>query len=149
MRKSFLLFTGLTGLVLGSLAFTDKGDDPKYKNLKILPKDITEKQLDSVMDHFTASLNVKCGFCHVRTADKKEWNFPADDNKHKLIARQMMTMTNELNKKYFDYTGSVEPEKMDATLMVTCYTCHNGKKEPLTIPVKKEEKPATAPGQGK
>jgi hypothetical protein len=149
MNKSFLFFTALAALVLGSLAFTGKGDDPKYKNLKILPKDITEQQMDSVMDHFTASLNVKCGFCHVRTADKKEWNFAADDNKHKLIARQMMTMTNELNKKYFDYTGDIDPAKMNTSLMVTCYTCHNGRKEPLAIPVKKEEKQASPTGQGR
>jgi hypothetical protein len=145
MKKSLTVLSGITALVLASLAFTGKGDEPKYKNLKILPKNITKVQMDSVMHHFTDAMNVKCNFCHVRTADGKEWNFPADDNKHKLIAREMMKMTNDINKKYFDLAGGAK--NLDAKLMVTCYTCHNGKKEPLTIPPKKENtRPVPPPG---
>jgi len=129
MKKSFLVIAAFTAMIMLSLAFT-KPDDPGFKNLKILPKNITKEQLDSVMNNFTASLGVKCNFCHVRTADKKEWNFPADDNKHKLIAREMLTMTEKINKKYFDVTG----KGLGASQMVTCYTCHNGKPEPQVTP---------------
>ena len=129
MKKSFLVITAFMVMIVLSLAFT-KPDEPRYKNLKILPKNITKPQLDSVMDNFTASLGVKCNFCHVRTADKKEWNYPADDNKHKLIARKMLTMTAKINKKYFDVTG----KGLGASQMVTCYTCHNGKPEPAVTP---------------
>jgi hypothetical protein len=120
---------GFVAMISGSLAFTN--DDPIYKNLKVLPKRTTRHQMDSIMQHFTVSLNVKCNFCHVRKEDK--WDFASDDNKHKLVARNMMKMTDKINKKYFDVTGG---KGLDAHLMVTCYTCHNGRPEPLTGPVK-------------
>jgi len=130
MKKSLFVTLGICGLVFLSLAFTGK-EDPLYKNLKVLPKNINKEQLDSVMHHFTDALNVKCNFCHVRNADNTAWDFPSDVNKHKLVARDMMKMTNKINDKYFDYAGS--PRNLDTRLMVTCYTCHNGKKEPATL----------------
>ena len=137
MKKSLLVTLGLCGLVLASLAFTGKGEDPIYKNLKVLPKNITKEQMDSVMHHFTDALSVKCNFCHVRNAENTEWDFPSDANKHKLIARDMMKMTDNINDKYFDYTGS--KRDLNTKLMVTCYTCHNGKKEPATLVPKTEK----------
>ncbi len=132
MKKTAFVTLAFASLVAVSCAVTQMKsagpENPQYKNLKILPKDITHQQMDSVMHHFTASLNVKCNFCHVFNAEKKEMNWVADDNKHKLVARQMMTMTNELNKKYFDQTGSAM--NLSSQLAVTCYTCHNGAKEP-------------------
>jgi hypothetical protein len=136
MKKSFLVISAIVCVVAVSCAVANVQGEQLYKNLRILPKDITKPQLDSVMKHFTTSLNVKCNFCHVRTEDGKEWNFPADDNKHKLVARDMMRMTNELNKNYFDLTGA--KGNLSTPLMVTCYTCHNGMKEPATKPPQKE-----------
>ena len=127
MRKSALVIAGFIALITISLAFTEP-QDRIYKNLKVLPKDITKTQMDSVMQSFTAALGVKCNFCHMRTADNKDWDFASDGNKHKLVARDMIKMTKKINKKYFDVTG----KGMNASLMVTCYTCHNGKPEPAT-----------------
>jgi hypothetical protein len=135
MRKSVLVIAGFVALISVSLAFTDATQERIYKNLKVLPKDITKPQLDSVMQHFTASLGVKCNFCHVRTADNKDWDFPSDANKHKLIAREMMEMTTKINKKYFDMTG----KGLNASLMVSCYTCHNGKPEPAVKPARPQQ----------
>ncbi|MGN6165218.1 MAG: c-type cytochrome [Flavisolibacter sp.] len=129
MKKSLLVTLGLVAMVALSLAFT-KQEDPKYKNLKVLPKDITEEQLDSVMHHFTASLNVKCNFCHVRKEGEAHPDFASDDNKHKLVARDMMKMMDKINDKYFNVTGA--KKSLDAQLMVTCYTCHHGSTEPAT-----------------
>jgi hypothetical protein len=134
MKKSFVVILSMAVLILVSLAFTQK-EEPLYKNLKVLPKNITKLQMDSVMQHFTAALGVKCNFCHMRTEDNKGWNFPSDDNKHKLVAREMIKMTTKINDKYFNVTGA---KKLDAKLMVTCYTCHNGKTDPLTRPVRAE-----------
>jgi hypothetical protein len=134
MKKSALVVSSFALMIITSLAFTK--DDPTYKNLKVLPKNITKEQMDSVMHHFTNSLGVKCNFCHVRTADGKDWNFAADDNKHKLVARKMITMTNKINDKYFDVTGK---KTLDAKLMVSCYTCHHGKTDPETKPPIQEQ----------
>jgi len=134
MKKSFLIVAGFAAVVILSLAFTEP-QDRIYKNLKVLPKDITKPQMDSVMQSFTAALGVKCNFCHVRTADNKDWDFASDGNKHKLIAREMIEMTTKINKKYFDVTG----KGVNASLMVTCYTCHNGKPEPATKPARPQQ----------
>jgi hypothetical protein len=139
MKKTFLVTLGFAALIGSSLAFTGAGDDPVYKNLKILPKNITKPQMDSVMKSFTVALGVKCNFCHVRNEEANTWDFPSDANKHKLIAREMMKMTTKINDKYFDVAGG--SKNLNAALMVTCYTCHNGRKEPLTVaPVKEEQR---------
>ncbi|HEX2609201.1 MAG TPA: c-type cytochrome [Flavisolibacter sp.] len=128
MKRSFLVTLCFTLLIASSLAFTK--DDPLYKNLKVLPKNITKPQMDSVMHHFTGSLNVKCSFCHVRNDSTKTTDFASDENKHKLIARDMMRMTNKINDQYFNLTGA--KRDLNTPLMVTCYTCHHGSTEPET-----------------
>jgi len=144
MRKTVLVIAGFVALISMSLAFTEP-NDRIYKNLKVLPKDITKPQMDSVMQSFTAALGVKCNFCHVRTADNTDWDFPSDANKHKLISRDMMKMTNKINKKYFDMTG----KGLNASLMVTCYTCHNGKPEPATRAPRPQQNKSAADTTGK
>jgi len=86
----------------------------KYKNLKVLPQDITKEQMNDIMDAWCASLNVSCNFCHVKG------NMAADDKDEKVIARKMVTMTNEINEKYFGKDSGT----------VSCMTCHNGKANP-------------------
>ena len=134
MKRTSLVTVGLIVMIAVSLAFTK--DDPVYKNLKVLPKNITKQQMDSVMHHFSNSLGVRCNFCHMRNDSTKAWDFASDENKHKLAAREMMKMMDKINDKYFDVTGG----KRDITtqLMVTCYTCHRGSTEPATRPVMQE-----------
>ena len=121
---------GLFSMILLFSAFTK--DEPRYKNLKVLPKDITKEQMDSVMHHFSLSLGVRCNFCHVRNDSAKTWDFASDDNKHKLAARNMLKMMEKINDKFFDVTGG--KRNLNTKLMVTCYSCHHGATEPATIP---------------
>ncbi|HYO22525.1 MAG TPA: c-type cytochrome [Flavisolibacter sp.] len=136
MKKSLSIILTLIFMVAVASAFTKA--DPGYKNLKILPKDITGQQMDSVMNHFSQSLNVGCEFCHVKQTvnNNDDWDWASDKNKHKLVARDMMKMTNKLNDEYFPYSGKAE--NMSTILTVTCFTCHNGSKEPETRPKKKD-----------
>jgi hypothetical protein len=131
MPRSFCILLSLIFLGAISMAFTT--DDPVWKNLKILPKHITEKQLDSVMHHYSASLNVGCDYCHVENKATGEWDMASDEKKHKLRAREMMKMTDKINDKYFDVTGG--KRDLDTRLMVTCYTCHHGSTDPEVKPV--------------
>jgi hypothetical protein len=130
MKKILYVTLAFVGLVAVSCAVTNQASNSQYQNLKVLPKDTSKEQMDSVMHHFTASLNVKCNFCHTFNADTKKMDFVSDANKHKGIARQMMTMTNDLNKKYFNHTGGAIT--LSSQLAVTCFTCHNGAKEPAS-----------------
>jgi hypothetical protein len=125
-----------------TMSFAILKDDPKYKNLKVLPKNTTKKEMDSVMHHFTTALSVRCNFCHQFNQEQKAMDFASDANEHKKTAREMMKMTNKLNAKYFDVKDS---KKLTARLEVTCYTCHNGKAEPGRIPAPQprgEQRPA-------
>jgi hypothetical protein len=104
-------------------------DDDGFKNLKVLPKNISEKHLDSVMGEFSISLGVRCGFCHARKADttKRGLDFASDKKDEKNIARNMYKMTAYLNATYFNWNNSTRP---DTIHYVVCYTCHRGAHEP-------------------
>ena len=110
------------------------------QNLKVLPKNTTKQQLDSVMKHFTVALGVKCNFCHVYNQEQKSMDFASDGNNHKDVARYMMKMTNKINEKYFEVKKA---ERMDADLEVSCYTCHSGKAHPAKFAPKPQSQ-ATA-----
>ena len=124
-----ILFIAILSLI--SLAATvpqqQQEKEPfKAKNLKVLPKDISYEELDSIMDGFKAALGVKCGFCHAPSKDNpKKLDFASDEKKHKIIAREMMEMTAKINKKYFK-----EEQEKHGVAAVQCATCHRGKPEP-------------------
>ena len=100
-------------------------DTGLFKNLKVLPKDITKERLDTIMHKFNAALGVRCNFCHVFSNGKPD--FPNDEKSEKNIARYMMTMTAEINTKYFNPENSTRP---DTISFVRCVTCHNGRPHP-------------------
>ena len=102
-----------------------------YKNIKIL-KDLPADQVIPIMRKIDASLGVRCDFCHVVTNGPggRHEGFEKDDKPMKGVARQMMTMTGDLDKK-------VKVVKAK----VTCFTCHHGRAEP-------ENNAPEAPGPG-
>ncbi len=98
----------------------------KYKNLKVLPADITQEQLRSTMKGFALSLGVRCSFCHVGVEGQPStFDFASDANPHKNVARAMLRMTKRLNDELPTVSGHKDAK-------VTCYTCHRGAKEPVT-----------------
>lgn len=99
--------------------------NPSFKNLKVLPKDISDEALEGTMQSFNAALGVKCSFCHAAGTDNK-LDFASDANPHKNTARAMMKMTMGINKKYF---GTKNP----AEFSVNCATCHNGNEKPVKV----------------
>ena len=102
-------------------------DPPLFKNLKVLPKNISDEDLDLVMDKFKYALNVKCNYCHVRNDSAKKFDFASDAKPEKETARDMMRMTYNINKKYFNFNKSKGvPET------VTCLTCHQKNPMPVT-----------------
>ena len=115
--------------IVAGIAATTPPEAPKYKNLKILPKNISKEDLDKVMDHFKAALGVKCSFCHAPSKDTaQKWpDFASDDKPEKLIARKMMKMTSKINKKFFSDNKN---EQGVAVPAVECMTCHRGSPHP-------------------
>lgn len=99
----------------------DKPSEQEYKNIKVL-KGVQAKEIVPAMQLMSASLGVGCDFCHV-SSEKGEWPMEKDDKPEKDTARDMITMTRDLNAKYFD--GRME---------VTCATCHQGRSHPRSVP---------------
>jgi hypothetical protein len=100
----------------------------QFENLKVLPKDISSKDLQGIMaDDFEDGLGVSCGFCHASAAGGHGLDFASDVKPEKEIARRMMRMTLDLNKKYFKVH---KPRIGSNTLTITCATCHKGEPFP-------------------
>ena len=127
MTRSLGVMAGIMALLVICYSFTT-ADEPLYKNLKVLPKNTTKPQLDSVMRHFTRALGVRCNYCHVQVEGQRELNFVSDAEPMKDEARYMMKMQNKINKKFFHIK---HPDRFDTKLEVTCYGCHHGASKPV------------------
>jgi len=139
-RKTIVVSAALIAFVLISVAFSTP-PERKFKNLKILPKNISEKELDSVMHGFTRGLGVRCDFCHVPTADHK-MDFASDEKPEKNIARKMMKMARKINRKYFNYEKDEQGKVVQA---LTCYSCHHGEPHPAKMPPPRTGQPNQGP----
>ena len=139
-RKKLNLLLGLT--IAGALiiqSFNVQQQQPrKLKNIKVFPATATYEEVDHAMDQFKVDLGVKCNYCHAPEKDNPRKNdMPSDANPKKDIARDMMRMTDEMNKKYIATIKHTEQDTAKIQL-VTCNTCHRGTPKPFG-------KPAVAP----
>lgn len=122
MKQSIKLILILTFANFASVFFVSKGKTQsktetagqKFKSIKVL-NDMPADQMGKVMNMMSASLGVNCKFCHA----SNDGDYEKEGFEHKDIARQMLKMTFDLNKTYFEG----RPE-------ITCATCHQGKPMP-------------------
>ena len=110
MKLAFPAAGLLLGMHIPLLAQQPQSLDEKtaeqvYKNIQVL-KGTPADQLGQSMHVIKGSLGLDCEECHVVGA------FDKDDKPLKFVARQMMQMVADLNKKSF----GGQP-------IVTCYTC--------------------------
>jgi hypothetical protein len=136
-KKTFSVVSVLIAGIIISVAATkptpsviitnDAGasDTGVFKNLQVLPKDISKDSLDTIMHHFTKALGVRCNFCH--TMGNGKMDFASDDKEEKGIARYMIKMTAGINSTYFNFDKSERP---DTITTIKCQTCHHGNPHP-------------------
>ena len=84
--------------------------------LEVLPAKLTEKEVKQIMLGWARALDVKCNHCHELS------DFSAD-TEHKLVARKMARMVNDVNQKHL----------AKYKVQVSCVTCHRGKDHPPTL----------------
>ncbi len=128
--KSFNKLRAITGLALFifiGIAAVKQPQHDTFKNLQVLPKNITEDSLVKIMDGFSVSLGVDCKYCHVQDKKADSLIFDKDDKPEKEIARKMIRMTMDINKNYFQYNEEVTVEQVQA---INCFTCHRGEPRP-------------------
>ena len=92
-----------------------------FKNVKVL-NDIPVDEFMGTMGLFSAALSYCCGDCHIGAGGSNP-DWASDKNPRKVIARQMTTMVNTINKSNFGGANKV-----------TCWTCHRGSPSPSVTP---------------
>jgi hypothetical protein len=118
---------------------------PPFKNLKVLPKDISRADLIANMKFFSQSLGVRCTYCHVGVEGQplSTFDFPSDAKDKKQTARAMMAMVATLNSKTLPAATGLPDAK------VTCFTCHRGSTRPATEPTPPTPTPPPAAAPAK
>ncbi len=134
MRRSNLVpRLALASLVLFAVAAPVAAQRPasQFKNLKVLPADISQPHLMEIMRGYTRALGVRCTACHVGQEGQplSSYDFAADDKPAKRKAREMIQMTYDINSKYL----SKLENRSDPAVQVQCATCHGGVREPRQL----------------
>jgi hypothetical protein len=125
---SIFVLLGVAAVKPPSLNNGSSGQIQKERNLKVLPKDISDAKLDSIMQTYNVALGVKCDFCHVKPKNLTDsLDYVSDAEPMKEEARKMMRMVIDINKKNFHYNKEDRPEYLH---VVTCKTCHRGEPFP-------------------
>jgi hypothetical protein len=99
-------------------------------NIKVLPKTMPVTQVLGVMRAFAGDLGVRCSYCHVAKEGQPlaQVDFASDEKREKKIARQMMLMVQEINRRVDTLPGHTS-----ASLQVNCATCHRGVSRPAPL----------------
>ena len=115
-------------MLLGIIASAHAGlfDDPQ--NLKVLPKDITPKELSATMRGFAINTGSRCSTCHVgeEENDLSTYDFSLDDKEKKQKARSMIRMVQDINS----YLAENLDKPAGELVTVDCETCHRGQAKP-------------------
>jgi Photosynthetic reaction centre cytochrome C subunit len=129
-KQQLVIFLGIALFVtFGAAAMRLPQNKPR--NLKVLPKDISDHALDSFMSSYSKALGVGCDFCHVQVKGPPDsLNFVSDVNPMKEQARKMMRLTIQLNKDYFYFDTTRIPVYLN---VVSCITCHRGDPMPADL----------------
>jgi tetratricopeptide (TPR) repeat protein len=99
-------------------------------NTQVIPHGTPVMQVVGTMRDVAFALGVRCTFCHVGTEEMPlaQVDFASDEKRNKLVARQMMRMVQEVNRRL-----DTIPEPGMPALDVTCATCHRGVSRPVPL----------------
>ncbi|HVD62552.1 MAG TPA: c-type cytochrome [Gemmatimonadaceae bacterium] len=99
-------------------------------NTKVFPHSTPVQDVIGTMRNFTSALGVRCQFCHVGEEGQplSQFDFASDKKRNKLVARQMMLMLQEINRRL-----DTIPEKGTPAVTATCSTCHRGVSRPVPL----------------
>lgn len=113
-------------LAFSSVGFRAADQLPqKFTNLKILPTEISPRDLVGIMKQFCFDLDVRCEYCHVGEGnDLSKFDFASDARPAKASARVMLKMVSAINDDHLKTLPQPASQK------VTCFTCHRGAAKP-------------------
>jgi hypothetical protein len=99
-------------------------------NTKVIPHRTPVTEVVGMMRNFAGDLGVRCLYCHVGKEGEPlaQVDFASDEKRTKLVARQMMLMLAEVNRRL-----DTLPERPTPELRATCGTCHRGLSRPMPL----------------
>ncbi len=95
----------------------DSGTGYELENVEVMDPSMRLMDARRYMILFNEALGLQCRDCH----DLRD--FASDEKDLKLVAREMMKLELEINEEWF-------PDHEDPA--VTCWTCHQGQRNPPT-----------------
>ncbi len=110
-------------------AIASQHESKKPQNLKVLPSNLTIRQVRTIMDSWTDALGVDCDTCHVLNAKDlapnghPRMNYADDSKEEKKTARVMYTMVQAINANYISKIPN-------SGMPVGCGSCHRGHLSP-------------------
>lgn len=126
-----LLLLGFLALP-GALAAQPSGKWPpdSLVNTQVIARATPVIQVVGMMRNFAGDLGVRCQFCHVGEEGMplERFDFPKDEKRTKLVARQMMRMVEEINRRV-----DTMPGRVPTGPQVNCRTCHHGVSRPVPL----------------
>ncbi len=131
-KNKLLAFSGIISFMMLGITVVNNTKQ-QARNLKVLPKDISDQKLDSIMHTYNKALGVDCKFCHAKPlipafgTDPNALDFASDKEPMKENARDMMRMVIEMNTKWFYFNKDQKPEYLTT---VNCIMCHRGEVMP-------------------
>ena len=105
-------------------------------NTKVIPRGTPVIEVVGMMRNFAGDLGVRCQFCHVGQEGRplETFDFASDDKRTKLVARQMMRMLQEINRRLDTIPARmVAGGTPAARVQATCGTCHRGVSRPVPL----------------
>jgi hypothetical protein len=99
-------------------------------NTQVIPKTTPVIEVVGTMRNIAGGLGVRCQFCHVGEEGMPlaRFDFPSDDKRTKRVARQMMRMVEEINRRL-----DTIPSRPTPGVEVSCRTCHRGVNRPVPL----------------
>jgi hypothetical protein len=129
--RSCLSLLALCGLASVAAAQPSSKFPPdSLVNTKVIPHTTPVIQVIGMMRNFAGDLGVRCQFCHVGEEGKplEEFDFVSDTKRTKLVARQMMFMLQEINRRL-----DTIPRQSAPAVQASCATCHHGVSRPVPL----------------
>lgn len=125
-----------TGLAVAALPFqlmaqaAGRWPPDSLRNVQVIPRTTPVIQVIGMMRNFAGDLGVRCQFCHVGEEGMplERFDFTDDEKRTKRVARQMMRMVEEINRRV-----DTLPERTVPAVQVTCRTCHHGISRPAPL----------------
>ena len=117
---------------VGSAQTAGKFPPDSLINTQVIPRTTPVIQVIGTMRSFAGELGVRCQFCHVGREGQplEQFDFASDEKRNKIVARQMMRMVQEVNRRL-----DTIPERGRPNVVATCSTCHHGVSRPVPLEI--------------